>query len=70
MTSASCIPFALSPLLFCELWAMGVAKNRLEKLPTAPQRLEEQNRNAKELVLPYFYFKPNTRILRNLTHSV
>ena len=33
---------------------MGVAKNRLEKLPEAPQRLEEQNTNGKELV--FFLF--------------
>lgn len=49
---------------------MGVAKNRLEKLPQAPQRLEEQNTNGKEPVLFSFYFKPNTGILRDLIHGV
>lgn len=49
---------------------MGVAENRLEELPEAPQRLEEQNTNGKELVLFSFYFKPNTRILRDLIHGV
>lgn len=70
MMSAGRIPSALSLSLFCKVWAIGVAKNLLEKLLKAPQRLEEQNRNAKELVLSYFYFKPNTRILRNLIHGV
>jgi len=49
---------------------MKVAKNCLEKLPKAPQRLEEQSTNEKELVLFSFYFKPNTRTLRDLIHGV
>lgn len=68
------VPCSIRPALpllpFWQLWAMGVAENRLEELPEAPQRLEEQNTNGKELVLFSFYFKPNTRILRDLIHGV
>lgn len=49
---------------------MEVAKNHLEKLLKAPQRLEEPITNGKELVLFSFYFKPNTIILRDLIHGV
>lgn len=62
--SVGCIPSAEPLSFFWELWALEIEKNHLDKLPEAPQRLEEQNTSGKKLVL----FLPNTRILSNLIH--
>lgn len=71
MSPSSNRPPRLCPFGFPgSFWPMGVAKNPLEKVPEAPQGLEEQDTSGKELVLFSFYFKPNTRILRDLIHGV
>lgn len=66
----TCSPSALPFLLLRVLQATGSAKKPLEWPPRCLRGRKSQTRMETELVLFSFCFKPKTRILRDLIHSI